>query len=179
MKGVVFLELFKMVDEVFSPEMTEHLIEDAELSTNGVYTAVGTYSHTDILNLVVALSKRTGTPVGDLVHAFGKYLFKSFTVRYPHFFENQSDAFEFLKGVDKYIHVEVHKLYPEANTPSLKVQQPDYQTLKIQYSSQCPFAELANGLLHACVEHFQQEISIECLFTAENEQAAVFQLSKV
>ncbi|MCG8493027.1 MAG: heme NO-binding domain-containing protein [Sneathiellales bacterium] len=179
MKGEVFLEFFKMVDEVFSPEMTEHLIDDAELSTNGIYTAVGTYPPADILNLVVALSKRTDAPVGDLVHAFGKYLFNSFTIRYPHFFENQSDAFEFLKGVDDYIHVEVHKLYPEASTPKITVEQSTPHSMKLEYSSQCPFAELANGLLHACIEYFQQDINIERPFTAENGQAAEFQLSKV
>ena len=179
MKGEVFLELFKMVDEVFSPEMTEHLIEDSELSTDGIYTAVGTYPHTDVLNLVVSLSKRTNTPVGELVYAFGKYLFNAFTVRYPHFFENQTDAFEFLKGVDEYIHVEVKKLYPEAKTPAIKVQQSDSKSLKLEYSSQCPFAELANGLLHGCIEYFQQDINIERPFTAENGQAAEFQLSKV
>ncbi|MEP3244248.1 MAG: heme NO-binding domain-containing protein [Sneathiella sp.] len=176
MKGVVFTEFLQMVDEVFSPEMTEMIIVDSDVESKGVYTTVGTYPHTEILALVVALHKRTGAEVSDLVHAFGKYLFISFTKHYPHFFENQSSAFEFLKGVDTYIHVEVNKLYPEANTPSVKAEEKGEGELEINYKSECPFAELANGLLEACIEHFQQDIKVERPFTGEDGCSAQFRL---
>lgn len=176
MKGVVFIELLAMVDEVFSQEMTELIILDSNVESKGIYTSIGTYPHTEILSLVVALHKRTGAEVSDLVHAFGKYLFKGFTRHYPHFFENQTSAFEFLKGVDSYIHVEVNKLYPEAKTPSVIAEQKNEGELEVSYKSECPFAELANGLLEACIEHFEQDIQIERPFTGEDGCSAKFRL---
>ncbi len=176
MKGVVFTEFLKMVDEVFSPEMTELIIIESKVESHGVYTSVGTYPHTEILQLVTALHKRTGAPVRDLVNAFGKYLFNAFTEQYPHFFENQYSAFEFLKGVDGYIHAEVHKLYPEALTPSVIADQKGDKHLDIEYQSECPFAELAGGLLEACVEHFKEDINIERPFTGKDGCSAKFSL---
>ena len=43
MKGVVFTEFLEMVEQKFGMEMVNALIENNELSTDGVYSAVGTY----------------------------------------------------------------------------------------------------------------------------------------
>lgn len=48
MKGIVFTGFLEMVDEVFSPEITECIIESSNLKSGGIYTAVGTYDYTEI-----------------------------------------------------------------------------------------------------------------------------------
>lgn len=178
MKGVVFTEFLKMVDEVFSPEMTEIIIEDADVASKGVYTSTGTYDYTEILQLVIALSNKTGAPVPDLVRTFGEYLFKSFVRIYPQFFEDQTSAFKFLKEVDSYIHIQVHKLYPEAQLPKIDFSELDTKTLELDYKSQCPFAELAHGLITACIEHFNEDITIARSHTAEDGTSAKFILTQ-
>jgi len=60
MKGVVFTELLKMVEEAHGLDMVDTIIEKSDLPSGGIYTAVGTYDHTEAVSLVVNLSEETG-----------------------------------------------------------------------------------------------------------------------
>ena len=75
MKGIVFKEFADMVEATFGDDMYDRLVAQSDLPSGGVYTAVGTYDHMEIVQLVVALSKETGIDPTTLVQAFGKYLF--------------------------------------------------------------------------------------------------------
>ena len=79
MKGIVFTEFIEMVEDVFSPEIADQIINEAELDSDGAYTAVGTYDHNEILAMLTHLSELTSIPVGDLGPAIGKHLLKRFT----------------------------------------------------------------------------------------------------
>ena len=48
MKGVVFTEFLEMVYQKFGIEMVNALIENNDLSSDGVYSAVGTYHHSEM-----------------------------------------------------------------------------------------------------------------------------------
>jgi hypothetical protein len=50
-KGIVFVEFIEMVDNQFSLEMSERLIEMTDLPSKGVYTSVGTYDFNEMLTL--------------------------------------------------------------------------------------------------------------------------------
>ncbi|MGB0723535.1 MAG: heme NO-binding domain-containing protein [Gammaproteobacteria bacterium] len=161
MKGIVFSEFVEMVEEVFSPEIADAVIEESDLPSGGSYTTVGTYDHSEILTLVTKLSEKTGVPVPDLVAAFGKYLFDRFSVLYPAFFSGVGSSFEFLARIEEHVHVEVRKLYPDADLPRFETSRPDDATLVMVYSSTRPFADLAHGLMRGCVEHYGETVSID------------------
>ncbi len=161
MKGMVFTEFIEMVEEVFSPEVADNIVTKADLPSGGVYTAVGTYDHEEMVALVKNLSAETNTPIPDLLQAFGKYLFGRFASGYPQFFEGKSNAIEFLSGVDNYIHVEVRKLYPDAELPGFEYERPNEDTLIMTYRSARPFADLAEGLIRGCFEHFGEQVDIQ------------------
>ncbi|MGB0713962.1 MAG: heme NO-binding domain-containing protein [Gammaproteobacteria bacterium] len=161
MKGIVFSEFVEMVEEVFSPEIADEVIEESDLPSGGSYTAVGTYDHAEILALVTKLSEKTGTPVPDLVAAFGTYLFSRFSVLYPAFFSGVDTSFDFLSRIEEHVHVEVRKLYPDADLPRFETSRPDDRTLVMVYSSTRPFADLAHGLMLGCVQYYQESIRIE------------------
>ena len=160
MKGVVFTEFLSMVEKQFSADMVDDIIDDAQLPNGGAYTAVGTYPHQEMVAMVVALSQRCGVPVPDLVRAFGEYLFGRFVVAYPAFFEGMNDAFTFLAGIEDIIHVEVKKLYPDAELPRFDVEHHDAQRLVLLYQSPRHFEDLAEGLMRGCVNHFGEDILI-------------------
>ena len=71
MKGVVFTEFLDMVEQRFSADMVDDIIDDAQLPHGGAYTAVGTYPHGEMVAMVVALSQRSGVAVPDLIRTFG------------------------------------------------------------------------------------------------------------
>lgn len=160
MKGVVFTEFLGMVEKQFSADMVDDVIDDAQLPHGGAYTAVGTYPHQEMVAMVVALSKHSGIEVTDLVRAFGEFLFGRFVINFPSFFEGVDNAFQFLSGIENIIHVEVLKLYPDAELPSFDVEHHDAHKLTLLYHSPRHFEDLAEGLMRGCVTHFGEAIAI-------------------
>lgn len=158
MKGMIFTEFMEMVENTWSLDMVDKLIDRA--GVGGAYTAVGTYPHQEMLALVDALSQETGTPVPELVRAFGKHLFGRFALAYPRFFRGVENSLDFLSGIEDAIHAEVRKLYPDADLPGFEVERiPD--GLVMTYYSSHPYADLAHGLIEGCARHFGEEIRVD------------------
>ena len=161
MKGVVFTEFLEMVEDRFSPDMADEIIEECELPSGGVYTAVGTYDHEEMLCLVARLAVKTGSTAPELVCGFGEYLFSRFHAVHPQFSQGIDSSFAFLQRIEDYIHVEVRKLYPEAELPSFECGVPGPGSLRLTYRSRRPFAILAEGLIRGCIKHFGEAVDVE------------------
>lgn len=180
MLGVVFTEFMDMVEASFSADMVDDILDDAKLDSGGAYTAVGEYDHKEMVALVVALSRRSGAPIDDLVQTFGRHLFGRFVERYPGFFEDAHTPFDFLMSVESHIHKEVKKLYPNAELPSIKGQVLDDKTMEVVYSSVRPFSVLAHGLIEGVMQHFRAPCTItsETLSTnPKNQVRFIVQIS--
>ena len=161
MKGVVFTELLAMVEDRYGLEMVDRIIQAATLPSEGVYTAVGTYDFTELLSLVEQLSQQTATPVPKVVQDFGRYLFPRFTQAYPGLFANLTSSAELLRSVEGVIHVEVKKLYPDAELPSIVFQPTSDGRWQLDYRSSRPLADLCQGLIEACAEHYDEELVLQ------------------
>ena len=160
MKGIVFTEFLEMVEREMGMDMTDRIITAATLPNSGAYTSVGTYDHRELVRLIGALSEATGKPASDLVRGFGEYLFQRFTIAYSSFFEGVNTTFEFLRNVDRYVHVEVRKLYPDAELPSFRYENPSVNELVLQYESPRGFGDLAEGLIRGCIAHYKESIRL-------------------
>jgi len=161
MKGVVFTEFLEMVESRFSPEVADRIIESSNLPSGGAYTSVGTYDHAELFQLVTKLSEETKQPVPVLVRDFGKHLFTIFHLKYANFFKGVPDTFQFLKNIESYIHVEVKKLYTDAELPRFEFRQLDADRLELTYRSTRPLADLAEGLVLGCIAHFKEKIDLQ------------------
>ena len=161
MKGVIFTEFLELVEGKFGFDMVDDIIEACDLPSGGNYTAVGTYDHTEIVALVVELSQRTEIPVPDLLQVYGEHLFGRFTKLYPQFFENAENGFDFLEGVEDYIHVEVKKLYPTAELPKFENERISPTELRLTYHSSRHLEDVAEGLIKGCMAHFDTPVEID------------------
>jgi len=161
MKGMIFTEFLEMVEEHFSLVMVDKIITAADLPSGGAYTAVGTYPHGEIVQLVVNLSKETNIPVNTLLHSFGQRLFQRFAVRYAHFLDHAPSAFAFLEKLESYVHAEVKKLYPEAELPTFECDKVSEQCMVMLYQSHRSMSDVAHGLIEGCFQHFQENVQIE------------------
>lgn len=162
MKGMVFTEFLDMVEEKFSPALADQIIGAAQGRTGGAYTAVGNYDHTELVNMVVALGQATQVPVAELIRTFGHHLAGRFATLFGRFFSAHDNVLDFLASVDSVIHVEVLKLYPDAQLPSFKVAQRGPGHLLLDYSSSRHLHDLALGLIEGAAAHFGEEILIQC-----------------
>jgi hypothetical protein len=160
MKGLIFTEFLEMVEVKFSPDMLDRIVETADLPSGGAYTTVGTYDHAELIELVTCLSRETGISAHDLVRSFGTYLFERFQQTFPMYFEGVTSTFEFLRQVQDYIHVEVRKLYPDAELPSFAHETPAPDQFTMIYRSSRPFSVLAEGLIKGCIAHFGEPIDL-------------------
>ncbi len=162
MKGIVFTEFLEMVEDKFSPDMADKIIDASKsLSTDGAYTAVGTYHHSELIELVSHLSEETDIDLGLLVKTFGIYLFGRFVVLYPGFFEENNSTFGFLQLIENHVHVEVKKLYPDAELPTFDTNLLNDKHLEMIYQSKRPFAPLAEGLIQGCMDYYDENIDIQ------------------
>ena len=180
MKGIVFSEFVEMVETQFGVTVADHVLTQAELASGGAYTSVGSYDHVEMLNMVTVLSQKTGIPVPNLARAFGAYLFKRFTVMYPSLFVGLDNALDMLMRIDGYIHMEVRKLYNDAELPRIFCETSEDGSVVLTYRSARPFADLAEGLIQGCIDHFNEKIEI----TRQRDEAtdgrhAVFVLRRV
>ena len=177
MKGIVFTEFLEMVENEFSYEVADKIIEENSLTSNGAYTSVGNYDNKELLMLVSSLSKHINKPVDELVHAYGKYLLKRFFVLFPHFFDSVESTFEFLDTIDQHVHIEVKKLYNDAELPSFETKRISQSEMQMFYRSGNPFACLAEGLIKGACEHFNEVITVKSEIE-DNYQSATFTLTK-
>lgn len=160
MKGVVFTEFMEMVEARMGPDMLDRIITEAELPNDGAYTSVGTYDHAELVRLVTSLSHATGLSTAQLVYVFGEHLFVRFSVSYPALFVDATTAFDFLSRIDGVIHVEVRKLYPDAELPKLQCERISEREMTMLYSSPRGFGDLAAGLIAGCIAHFKAPIEV-------------------
>jgi hypothetical protein len=160
MKGVVFTEFLEMVEERFSIDMVDDLLDDAQPASGGAYTSVGTYDHAEMVALVRALAERTRMSSAELLCAFGERLFGRFVVAYPRFFDEVTTAFQFLAGIEDIIHAEVRKLYPDAELPAFEVERHEVDELVLVYDSGRHLEDLAEGLIRGCGAYFGEHIVI-------------------
>lgn len=161
MKGIVFTEFVDYVEDVFGFECSEDMIEQSDLPSGGIYTSVGTYDHAEIISLVTSLSRLSGQPVGELVQSFGVALGKTFAEKFGQFFALETKLFDFLDSVEEHIHVEVYKLYPDAQLPSIVMLEFDEFDAHMRYRSPRGMDDLAVGLIKASANHYGDAVLIE------------------
>lgn len=152
MKGIVFTEFLEMVEQRDSLAMAQQVIDDAALPHAGGYTAVGTYPPGEMVRMVQAYGQHANQPAAAVLRHFGRHLFTSFERQFPDFIREVTGPLELLESVDQRIHGEVRKLYPDAELPSFDCHRPDPDVLEMVYRSTRGLADLAQGLIEACLE---------------------------
>ncbi len=160
MKGLVFTEFIEFVEDKFGFEVSDHIIESSNLKSSGVYTSVGTYEFEEMQSLLMNLHKETNIPLPDLLETYGKHLFYRFADLFPQFVDKSKTLFEFIQGIDQYIHVEVKKLYPDAELPKMIVTKSSKNCMSLIYMSERKLGHFAFGLLKSSAVFFGENIVI-------------------
>jgi len=178
MKGIVFREFGELVIARFGDATWDALITESKVPSGGAYTAVGTYPHEEAVALLMALSRRTGVSPDDLLKVFGEHLFGVLSRRYPFAVAGHDDLFPFLESLEGVVHVEVRKLYPDAELPSF-VTRWEGDAFMLEYRAQRPFASLAEGLLRGAINHWGGRYSLaRRALGGDGAREAIFELRR-
>lgn len=160
MKGIIFTEFLELVEQQFGLEVLDKMLEMSE--DEGIYTSVGSYDHHSLVKLIVSLSKTTDIPPEALQEVFGETVFINLLNTLPNNagLLDCTHCFDFIRHVEEYIHVEVKKLYPDANPPKFDFVSESETELVFDYKSARCMGHVCVGLLKGCAKHFNQEIEI-------------------
>ena len=178
MKGIVFTELLEMIEDKYGYGLVDQLLTESDLPSGGTYTAIGTYNHAEMITLVQNLSRKTQLPIPDLLRAYGRYMFVSFTRGYRPFIDRVDSAFALLNSVHHYVHVEVRKLYPDAELPHFTVAQPAENHLTMRYESERKLSDFAQGLIEGCLAHFGEKAIITKTNLSDDGSVVLFDIVK-
>ncbi len=180
MKGIIFTEFFNFVEGMHGDDFLDDLIEESLVPNDGAYTSVGTYPFSEMQQILTAYCKMSGTTVPVALNQFGANLCRSFQKKYSTFFREHDGLSGFLSSVHNHMHVEVKKLYPEAELPELHVTEINDSHLKMVYLSCRPLSDLAQGLIEGAAEYYQQPIEISRKpWNEGSEQGCEFTISYI
>ena len=160
MKGIVFTEFLELVEDKFGLEMVDNIISNSELESGGIYTAVGTYSFSEMLQLLQHLSKNTGISIDNLLLVYAEHFFGVIEESYPGLLATYKDPIEMISSIENHIHVEVRKIYPDAELPTFEVVEKTENSLIIIYKSSRAMHHFGLGLMNKTFEHFNSTAEI-------------------
>lgn len=160
MKGLVFAELLEMAETQLGERAIDEVFDGLTLASEGAYTRVGNYPCSELIALVEALSKKMDVSPESFQQRFGHWMFKSFSASHPEFLEKRAGAFDMLEAIEDEVHVEVRKLYPDAELPRFEVDRRASNRLVMRYISQRPLKFFCLGLIEGCLSEFSETAKI-------------------
>ncbi len=161
MKGIIFTEFLELVEEKFGLEMVDTIISESNLESEGVYTAIGTYEFSEMLQLITHLSKNTDIAVDDLLLVYAEHLFAVLIKSYPNLVEHYKNPMDLLASIENHIHVEVRKIYPDAELPSFKLEERTDDKMILVYKSERALYMLGKGLMLETFKLFNVPVNID------------------
>lgn len=155
MKGIVFRSFESFVEANWSMDISDGMLSLPELRSGGAFTTVGYYPHTEFLTMAIYVAETTETPINLLVKRFGTALFHDLASLHPEMVKSYASPIDLLAVIESVIHVDVRKLYTGSELPRFDVLSRDANiSIKLDYSSKRPFADLAEGLMWGCLDHY-------------------------
>lgn len=169
MKGMVFTELLSMAETVIGEEAVDDILDTLCLDSDGAYSAVGNYPCAELLRIVDAISAHTTVPVPELERQFGQWIHGRFVQTYPDFFKDKPNVLVMLDAIENEVHVEVRKLYPDAELPTFETEWLGDDALKMNYRSERPLVPFCHGMIEACIAHFDHPAEVTVSQTGEDD----------
>ena len=161
MKGIIFTEFLDLVEKKFGIGMVDKIIAQSELKSAGAYTAVGTYDFGEMLQLMTHLSHNPSLSIDDLLLVYAEHLFHALVKSYPDLISHYADPMTLLASIENHIHIEVKKIYPDAELPTFVVEDYSKDKMTIVYRSDRALYMLGKGLMHETFKLFDVPVQID------------------
>lgn len=179
MKGLVFTEFMDLVENKFGLEVLDEIITESKLESDGIYTSIGTYPFSEMVELLTNLSKKVNIPPNDLLYVFGRSMFSSLANSMPDVIRGYSGPIEFFESIHDHIHVHVRKIYPDAELPSFKVLNKTETSIVMIYESSRALYCLGHGLMDESLKHFNHTANVEYYLMNDDGTKVRFEVTNI
>jgi len=106
------------------------------------------------------LSAHTDISIDTLLLVYGEHFFSVIEKIYPGLLATYKDPIEMLSSIENHIHVEVRKIYPDAEFPTFVVEEKTKNSLIMIYKSSRAMHHFGLGLMNKTFQHFNSTASI-------------------
>lgn len=179
MKGIIFTEFLELVENRFGLEMVDKIITQSTLESNGIYTAVGTYDFSEMLELINQLSHNTDISVDNLLLVYAEHLFVSLVNMYPDLVKHYKTPMHLVASIETHIHAEVKKIYPLAQLPKFDLVEQLEKSMIIIYRSDKALYILTKGLMEQTFKLFKEPVTITFKKIKEDGTEVMFFINKI
>jgi hypothetical protein len=160
MKGLIFNLLESAVVAEHGEDTWDELLDRAGLE--GAWTSVGSYPHQDLLAVVAAAATQWNWSQDDVIRWFGRAAIPPLAAAYPTFFAAHASTFPFLRTLNDVHHLEVLKVYPDADLPVFAFDPSrEERVLTMRYSSARALCTFGEGLIHGAGDYFGEALAVE------------------
>ncbi len=177
MKGLIFNLLESAVVQAHGEDTWDQLLDRAGLE--GAWTSVGSYPHQDLLAVVGAAAALWDWSRDDVIRWFGRAAIPPLAAAYPAFFTSHASTFPFLRTLNDVHHLEVLKVYPDADLPVFAFDpRREDGTLIMRYSSARALCTFGEGLIHGAGDYFGEALTVaqpQCVH--RGDETCVLQIS--
>lgn len=178
MKGVVFVELLELLDDRFSMEFTEKVIEVARVPSAGAYNALGQFDHRELLALMEAYESCSHDNPTPIYRELGQRLVTRCITEFPTLFRTDSCLSDTLGHMESLMHMDDLLVDQSSELPEIKLEQVTERQLVLDYFYDPRLADFTIGLIHGCAEYHKLESNVHCLpMNHEGIQATRFLIS--
>jgi hypothetical protein len=160
MKGFIFTNFIQFVETTHGLEMVDEMITNSNLPSGGIYSSFNSYQFDELVSLLTYVSKKTNVNPEILLEKFGEFVFPYLIGKHSYIIENYDNAIDLIAGIENHIHIEVKKLYNDADLPTFRVVEKSTNKLSIIYKSSKGLTYFAIGLIKATLNHFNVNGSV-------------------
>ena len=131
-----------------------------------------------MLQLLQHLSENTGLSIDTLLLVYAEHFFGVIEKSYPGLLATYKDPIEMLASIENHIHVEVRKIYPDAELPTFTVIEKTENSLIMDYRSSRAMHHFGLGLMNKTFEHFNSMATIKLKKMKEDGTEVRFLINK-
>ena len=160
MKGFIFTNFIEFVETNHGLEMVDEMITNCNLPSQGIYSSFSSYEFDELVSLLTFVSQKTNVNPEILLEKFGVFVFPYLIGKHSYIIENFDNPIDLIGGIENHIHIEVKKLYNDADLPTFRVVEKTTKKLTIIYNSSKGLTFFAIGLMKETLNHFNVNGSI-------------------
>jgi predicted hydrocarbon binding protein len=165
MHGIILTELEKFVTQHHGASTWSEILNRAGLR-NKIYLTSATYPDSEVVAIVTAASKLSGTPPAELLENFGAALVPGLVQVYGRLIKRGWRALDLIERTEETMHSVVRRQNPGAEPPRLRCTRVSPNEVLVTYTSERKLCAVAKGIIRGIAAHFQEPIVIrerECM----------------
>ena len=170
MKGFIFTNFIDFIETSHGLELVDEMITNCDLPSEGIYSSFNSYDFDELVSLLTYVSKKTAVNPEIILEKFGIFVFPYLIGKHSYIIEQYDNALDLIGGIENHIHIEVKKLYNDADLPTFRIVEKTEKNLSIIYNSSKGLTYFAIGLIKETLNHFKVNgtVNIDKSFGTEN-----------